>query len=517
MQKKSISILTSVLIGIVLILSACAPAATQSPTSSAPQATNTSAAPASGESTATTGAGQPTMAATMAATSAATETSAPSTGATATTSASGGTAGSDTTFDNVDPKGQQITFWHQMTGGNAKALQAIVDDFNKTNAEGIQVTAVAQGNYNDIFNKMSQILNTSDVPALVVAYQNQAATYQLANALTDMTPLVNSAKWGLSAADQQDFFPGFWQQDIFPNYNNARLGFPVYRSEEVLYYNTDWLKELGYDQAPTTPDQFKEAVCKAAKTPFTKSTATGSSIGYEYYTGDASHLAAWTYAFGGNIYDSKTGQFTYNSDAVVNAAAFLQDLVKSGCVSLVAKQYDDQTDFGAGKTLFTTGSTSGINFYGDAVSKGANFNWSIGALPHTTPDPVMNIYGASISIPKSTPEKELAAWLFLKFFGQADNQAKFAEATGYYPVRSSAQSSMTDFFNSQPAYKAGFDLLKYGIAEPPVPGYDAVRDALNKVVSQTLAAPYPDPKPLLDKVNQDANSILQDQLSQMKK
>lgn len=513
MSKKLLTSLLAVIMVSAMILTACAPAAT-------PTAAPTTAAQPTAAATAP--AAQPT--ATTAAAAAATATTAPAAAATATvaptaaaTTASAASTEPALTYETVDPKGQKIVFWHQMTGGNAKALQAIVDGFNKTNTYGITVDAQPQGSYNDVFNKMSQILNTQDVPNLVVAYQNQAATYALANALVDMRPLVNSTKYGLTADEQKDFFPGFYSQDVFPNYGNARFGFPEYRSEEVLYYNSDWLKELGYTAAPTTPDQFKEMVCKAAKTPFTKSTAKGASIGYEYFTGDASHFAAWTYAFGGNIYDATSGQFSLNSDAAVKAAAFLQDLFKSGCVTLVAKQYDDQTDFGAGKTLFTTGSSSGLTFYGDAVKKGANFAWSDGALPHTTADPVMDIYGASISIPKSAPEKELAAWLFLKYFAQAENGAKFAAATGYYPVRASALDSMKDYMTAHPTYKAGSDLLKFGISEPPVPGYDAVRDAITKAISQIVASPYPDPKPILDKLNTDANQILKDQLSQMKK
>ena len=63
----------------------------------------------------------------------------------------------------------------------------------------------------------------------------------------------------------------------------------------------DWLKELGYDAPPTTPDQFKEMACKAVKQPFSKATVEGAK-GYELSI-DASRWASWTFAFGGDIYD----------------------------------------------------------------------------------------------------------------------------------------------------------------------------------------------------------------------
>src|SRR5690554_3181849 len=265
-------------------------------------------------------------------------------------------AGGGASYDDVDPTGQTVIFWHQHTQSREDALNEIVQEFNETNEWGITVVAEYQGSYGDIFNKMLGVLNTPDAPNLVVAYQNQAATYQLADALVDMNPMVNSEKWGLSEEEQADFFPGLWEQDIFPTYGNARLGFPPNRSMEMLYYNLDWLKELGFDGPPETPEEFKEMACAATEQPFSRATAQGS-IGYELSI-DASRFASWTFAFGGDVFDYHNSEFTYNSEAAVAAMEFLQDLFESGCARLVTEAYGDQTNFGAGVTLFTVGSSS---------------------------------------------------------------------------------------------------------------------------------------------------------------
>ena len=47
-----------------------------------------------------------------------------------------------------------------------------------------QLTQNIRVAYGDIFNKMLGVLNSPDAPDIVVAYQNQAATYQLSDALT---------------------------------------------------------------------------------------------------------------------------------------------------------------------------------------------------------------------------------------------------------------------------------------------------------------------------------------------
>lgn len=420
--------------------------------------------------------------------------------------------GFPTDWENVDPTGQQVVFWHVYTKAQQDALKQIAADFNSTNQYKITVDVEYQGSYPDIFNKMLGVINTSDAPDLAVAYQNQAATYQLGQALIDMNPLVSSAKWGLSDADQKDFFPGFFAQDIFPTFGGARLGFPTQRSMEVLYYNADWLKELGYDSPPTTPDQFNEMACKAAKQPFSKATATGSSIGYEF-TVSASTMGSFTFAHGGDIFDAQAGQYTYNSPAAVDAMTWLQNMYKNGCAVTTAESFGDQTDFGVGKALFTVGSTAGLPFYKSAVDKGAKFNWAVAAIPHTTPDPAMNVYGPSISLVKTTPERDLAAWIFLKYFASPEQQAKWAQVTAYFPVRASVATNLADYFKANPAYQYAFDLLKYAKFEPSTPGYDFVRTQVEKSMAAIVGGA--DAKTTLDTVNTAANQILQQQMNSL--
>jgi len=412
---------------------------------------------------------------------------------------------------DVDPTGQTIVFWHQHSRQREEALNEIIQDFNNTNEYNITVVAEYQGSYGDIFNKMLAVLNTEDVPDLVVAYQNQAATYQLADALVDMNSLVNSPKWGLTEEEIADFFPAFFKQDVFPTFGNARLGFPPNRSMEVMYYNIDWLKEMGYDGPPTTPEEFKEMACKAVEQPFSKATAEGS-MGYELSL-DASRFASWTFAFGGDVFDYEKNQYSYNNEAAVAAMTFIQDLFKSGCATIVTERYGDQTDFGAGRLLFTVGSSSGLPYYRAAVGEGAQFNWSVAAIPHVTPDPVMNIYGASVSMPKTTPERELATWIFIKYFTSPEIQARWAKVSNYFPVRKSAAEALTDYFEANPAYKTAFELLPYGKFEPPVPGYDFVRDKVREAMA--AIADGADVQSTLDKLTEEANEILAEQMAEL--
>jgi multiple sugar transport system substrate-binding protein/sn-glycerol 3-phosphate transport system substrate-binding protein len=484
---KKVYLVLAVLLIAAMALAACQPAeeATQAPAQATDAPAESTEAPAVTEAPAE---------ATEVATEAPAATEAPS---------------ADDVYSGVTPA-ENIIFWHNHSQERQEALQQIVDEFNSTNEWGITVTQEYQGSYGDIFNKMLPILNTPDVPDLVVAYQNQAATYQLDDALVDLNLFVNSPAWGLSEEDQGDFFPGFFQQDVNPSFENKRLGFPPNRSAEVMYYNTSWLTELGFDGPPTTPEQFKEMACAAAQTPFTQATVEGNN-GYELSL-DASRFASWTFSFGGDIFDYDSNQYTLNSEAAVAAMTFLQDLFNEGCATQVVENYGDQTDFGNGTLLFSIGSSSGLPFYGSAVEEGAGHEWSITTLP-ATGEPVLNVYGASVSIPKSTPERELAAWLFLKYYTSKEVQATWAQASNYFPVRESVAEGLTDYFAANPTFKTGFDLLQYSHFEPPVPGYDFVRTEIQNAMAAIVEGA--DVQETLDGLNETANQILEDNLSQI--
>ena len=87
-------------------------------------------------------------------------------------------------------------------------------------------------------------------------------------ALINMDLLVKSNKWAMSNAIMNDIPKAFLEQDISSDFNDARLGFPPRRSMEVMYINLDWLKELGYNEIPKNPIDFRTVACKAAKNPF---------------------------------------------------------------------------------------------------------------------------------------------------------------------------------------------------------------------------------------------------------
>ena len=79
-----------------------------------------------------------------------------------------------TDLEQVDPTGQQVTFWYQHGLKREERLAELIAEFNSSNVWGIQVQGEYSGTYSNIYNKMLIGLQTGSLPDLIVAYNNLA-------------------------------------------------------------------------------------------------------------------------------------------------------------------------------------------------------------------------------------------------------------------------------------------------------------------------------------------------------
>ncbi len=409
-------------------------------------------------------------------------------------------------------KNIEVTYWHQRPQDQQDVLQAMFDDFSKTNPYGIKAKAeIAGAAYPDVYNKVNAAIQAGQPPEMSVAYQNQAAFYRAQNAVIDLTPFMNSKKYGLSADDLKDYIQTFLDSDANPQFKGERLGFPIQRSMEVMYYNVDALKLLGYTEPPKDWKTWEEAACKFSDESKKK---YGFAVRH-----DASNFASNVFSHGGRILSPDGTAYVFNSPAAVEATTMLQRMLAKKCAVeiQVSERNGEQTRFGNGDILFVFGSNSGLPNYLDAVNKGGKFKWDIALLPYTN-QPAVNLYGASASVYKTTPEKELAAWLLIKFMGEKAQTTRWATVSGYMPVRQSAKADVIAAYKNNPkwsgvtdSYAKLFDWVPYALVESPVAGYDPVRDLIDKdIISKIITDSKADVKKLLDDAVAKANQILKE-------
>ena len=410
-------------------------------------------------------------------------------------------------IENANPEGQTVEFWVQYSDERLDAMMARAERFEKET--GIKVNITYKGHYGKVQSAMMTTAGTSDQADVARGYGNAAADMYQIGAAMDQTILAESKKWGVTQSDIDDWGAN-WTVGFSAYFDgNPKLLHEVGKSLEVVYYNKDWLNELGLSE-PQTPAEFAEAACAATNSTFSGRVGDTASLGYEIDT-DASNFAAWVFAHGGDVFDYGAGQYILNSSEAVAAMEFIQGMANKGCAQVTRDKYADQQYLGLGSNLFALSSTSGITYFQKAIEEGYNGQWEISKVPHTTKNPVMNLYGGGLIMGNTgNVDKMVAAYQWMKYISNTENSAVWSTESGYGFVRTSSADHplIQAKRNELPQYDRSLGLIQYGKGEPSVPAYYSVRGEIEKAYAAIINGD--DIMSTLNALNDEANSILAD-------
>ncbi len=386
----------------------------------------------------------------------------------------------------VDPTGQEVVFWHVWGSGSAaEGMQAIIDDFNATNEWGITVIGVDQGRQGDLQNAVNAAIATGELPNVTPGFPNAISTWYNAGVMVELDQFINDPKFGLTQEELAAIYPANLASGRTPE--GVQIGLPIHQSENVLFYNFTWAKELGFDGPPKTAAEFKEQACAAAEFNNNDDNPDNDGTGGLVLYPGASNIASWLFAFGGSFLDESGTSYTMNTPEMKAVALFLKDLKDSGCT--FATDSFPNPEFANRLALFTTSSTAGIPFQLAAMEDAGNDDeW--GLIPFPGPDGqlAVNAFGQLIGIVDQGPEANLAAWIWLKHFTSPEVQARWITYSAYFPSQTTTEQYLGDYIAENPIYATGLELSKYGQSEPNLPSWGAVRGAVQDTFFAILDA-----------------------------
>ncbi len=379
-------------------------------------------------------------------------------------------------------KGIEVAYWHVWQGEAQRLTNALVEEFNATNPWGIRIRATYIGDYDTLFSQLLQATQDGEPPDMAVAYYYQALDWNAnQDLLLDLSDHINDPFWGLTAEEQADFYTVFWNQT-----DNAetRLGVPALRSGQMLYYNTTWAKELGFDAPPTTTAEFQEQACAAARANLEDGEPENDKTGGWIISTHPSSVLGWLYAFGAPISRPDGRGYRFDTPQVREAFGFLRQLYEQGCAWLPEGQ-TGEVEFASRLGMFASGSLTSIP-YQEAAFKSADNpdDWTVIPFPAGDGNPAIDVYGPELVILKSKPERQLASWLFIKWLLTPENQNRWALTTGSFPLQKSVAEQMTKQDTGASQWQFAIDLLQYARPEPQYRSWGVIRWALGDATTQ---------------------------------
>lgn len=367
--------------------------------------------------------------------------------------------------------------WDRQTTENADVLAAIVSEFNAAQP-GLPVKIVQSGNYADIYRKTTAAIQAGTLPSMAVAYGNMTVEYARAGAVAGLDGFIGDPEIGLTDADLADFFPAVLEQNRYSEFDGAILSWPYTKAVLVMYFNTRVLSAAGIDAPPATWDEFV-AQCRTIKAKTGKRALCLDVV-------DASTLNGIIFSWGGEVL--KNGAPMYRTPETRAAFEMLATLFKEDLAfQNTPRTFNDQTAFGADEIAFAFRPSSSLPYF-KIVMEGMD-GWGVAPVPQFDPvKPATVLYGANISVFKTTPEHQQAAWEFLKYFTSPEVNVQWAVQTGYLPCRKSATENpaLQAFWAEWPYNRVAFDCLQFARSEPSVAGWQTVRELLVNAVTEVV-------------------------------
>ena len=201
-------------------------------------------------------------------------------------------------------------------------------------------------------------------------------------------------------------------------------------STPIIYFNEDLVRKAGGnpDQFPTTWDGVFELSRKIE--------ALGNdSVGlYHSWTITGNWMwQALVLSHGGTMLSADEKKVAFDGDGGRRAIQLMGRMLKEGKMPNLAHEAA-RNSFFAGKLGIWTESTSLLRVADDSV--GGRFKWRTAVFPIPGPNAKLPTGGMAGMMFATAPDKQRAAWEFLKFATGAEGATIMVKGTGYMPPNS---------------------------------------------------------------------------------
>lgn len=349
----------------------------------------------------------------------------------------------------LDPKNPtNITVWHYYNGAQRAAFDQLVDEFNRTvgKEQGVYVEAHSQGDVSalekSVLASFNKDVGSSQPPDIFASYADTAYAIDQMGALVDLEEY-------LTEEDLAQYVESFLEEGRIGSNGELRI-FPTAKSSEIFMMSkTDWEPFAAETGASLDALATMEGVAETAKAYYEwtdAKTPEAPNDGQAFYGRDAmaNLFIIGSMQLGTELFHVDGSGVTIQVDEDVMKKiwdTYYVPFVK-GYFAATGRFRSD--DVATGELIAYTGSTTSANYFPATVETGTDSR-EIEYL--ILPAPIFEggenyvvQQGAGMVVTKSTPKREYASVLFLKWFTQTENNLLFSCTSGYMPVMKDALS-----------------------------------------------------------------------------
>ncbi|MCI1966475.1 MAG: ABC transporter substrate-binding protein [Oscillospiraceae bacterium] len=327
----------------------------------------------------------------------------------------------------------EIEFWYGLGGKLGDTMKGMIDDFNASQSE-VKVKGVAQGSYDETYQALQAAIASGTAPACFLTDSPGVHNLAEKNVLADVTPYINKN----SDFNLDDMVPAF----LAPaQIDNKLYGIPAYGTTQLFYYRKDLFEKAGVSaDVLNSWEDLEKASAKLAQ----KSGDTTSVYAWEPMWGSDNMVDAVLSA-GGSVLSEDGKTVTIDDQVWINTWEYFRRNIFDNKTMRIHSGgqgweywYSTIDDAMQGKAAGYTGSSGDqgdLDFSKMAAHEQPGWNGQQGKPSASS---------RFVAIPASvSDEQKAAAFQWMTYYSSAANTAKWSMASGYIPVRLSAQDDPT--------------------------------------------------------------------------
>jgi len=409
-----------------------------------------------------------------------------------------------------------INFWHSEVASNQEAVNRLVERFNASQDE-VRVRASFQGTYDDAMAKLVASLPTGNVPAIMFPGDTYMQMMIDSGAATPIQDFVDREDYDLSDLDEKGV--------QFYTSQGKLWAMPFTMELPLLYYNKVIFREVGLD--PEKPPQDLEELRQ-----YSEKILKRDSAGNVVRSGIALDIHGWpsnVLAEHGDLWvdkeNGREGRATkvlFNNDTGRWFFQWWHDMVDSGLAYNVGRNptmAEGLLAIVSDRAPMTFSSTGALRSVIDVLEQGVQ-GVEIGisrlpGVPGGTGGTYMTSYGLWILNVRPKEEQE-AAWKFIKWLMEPEQQAEWFAGSGYLPVSRSSVDlpAAQDAVARYPLFREALDLYLNAPATPASLGAalgptKKVDEAVYRGVEEMVSG-IKDPQQALGDAAAEANRIIEE-------
>jgi len=409
----------------------------------------------------------------------------------------------------------EIQMWHSEPAANEETLKGMVNRFNASQDE-VRVRPIYQGSPDDLINKLMASAGSRQVPA--IAFTTEPFIQRLIDSgfVAPVQDFVDREDYEFSDLDERAVQSYAVEDKLW--------GVPFCVDVPLLYYNKLDFEEVGLDpeRLPQTLEELRQYSEKILKR---------DASGNVERSGVAIHITLWTeqvFAQQGDLlvdmnngHDGRATEVLFDNDTGRRFFQWWHDMVEEGLALNVGRNpsgADNYLAVAGHRAAMTFGFAGALRSIVNVLEEGVEgVEIGVGPVPgfaDGSGSTLLLAHGLWILNLRPQEEQE-AAWKFIKWLLEPEQQAEWFAGSGQLPVsRSSVElPAAREAVAQYPLFETALELYLGVPADPASLGailgpFPEVREAMQDGVEQMLVGGK-DPIEALENAAEGANQAIE--------